>query len=351
MASEEDYIMYFNLHTGTSRDIFSFKVFTNSPFIQILANLLFTLNPRHLLSLVPAILCGCSGESVIETPVSFNNLSFSKVMKSWVSEGSTLDIFAFENDRLRRLDSYQRIEAYSTGDASVTSTEGDKIFFLCMNGQRGRYGWADISSYSGLKHVFVELKDEDPTKVTCTAETSGKAGEPISDIILQPLASEVVLRSVRCDFNGTPYPNEVIKDVKVYLTNVSASCPVLLKDDFRPTRFINCGTHEEIKGPITRDISYPDIRLLCYPNMSTEDSPGSPQTRIVIEGMIENAKYYWPITINPEVGIERGCRYIYDILIRRKGCSDPDTPFDPVSIDINMNVKPWKEKEEYTVGF
>jgi hypothetical protein len=343
--------MYFDLHTGASRDIFSFKVFTNSPFTQILSNLLFTLNPRRLLSLVPAILCGCSGESVVETPVSFNNLSFSKVMTGWVSEDSTLDIFAFENDRLRRLDSYQRIEAFSAGNASVTSTGGDKIFFLCMNGKRGRYSWTDISSYSALKHVFVELEDEDPTKVTCTGEVSGKAGEPISDIILKPLASEIVLRSVRCDFSGTPYPNEVIKDVKVYLTNVSASCPVLLKDDFKPTRFIDYGVGNAIDKPITGETSYPDIRLLCYPNRTTEDSLGSPQTRLIIEGVIGSAIYYWPITINPEVGIERGCRYIYDILIRRKGCSDSDTPFDPISIDINMTVKPWKVKEEYTVGF
>ena len=61
--------------------------------------------------------------------------------------------------------------------------------------------------------------------------------------------------------------------------------------------------------------------------------------------------YYWPITINPEVGIDRGCRYVFDLLIRRKGCTDPDIAFDPLSIEIDMKINPWIEKENYTVGF
>lgn len=358
--------MYFNLHTGASRGILSFKKFTDSPFLQILSNLLSALNPRSLLSLVPAILCGCSGDSAIETQVAVNNLSFSKVMTDWVSDDSTLDIFAFENDRLGRLDSYQRIEAFSGTKTAITSTGGNKTFFLCMNSRLGKYSWADIKSYSSLKTLYVDLEKEEPMNLTCSGELAGEAGEALTGIILKPLASEIVLRSIRCDFSGTPYSGKTIKNVKIYLTNVSASCQILYKEDSRPSRFINCGmlNKADIFGfknqdiivrdmttPISGETSYPNIRLLCYPNRFIDDSPGSPQTRLVIEGQVDSATYYWPITINPEAGIERGCRYVYDLLIRRKGCTDPDTAFDPISIEINMKVSPWIEKKEYTVGF
>lgn len=358
--------MYFNSYTGASRGIFSFKKFTDSPFLQILSNLLSTLNPRRLLSLVPAILCGCSGESAIETQIAVNNLSFSKVMIDWVSDDSTLDIFAFENDRLGRLDSYQRIDAFSGTSTAITSTGGDKTFFICMNSRRGIYNWSDIKSYSSLKAVYVDLEKEEPSVLTCCGELDGKAGEALTGISLRPLASEIVLRTIRCNFSGTPYSGETIKNVRVYLTNVNASCPILYEDDSRPSRFINCGMLNkadllgfknqdiivrDMDSPINGDTSDLDIRLLCYPNRFIEDSPGSPQTRLVIEGQVESATYYWPITINPGIGIERGCRYVYDLLIRRKGCTDPDTAFDPISIEINMKVSPWIEKEEYTVGF
>ena len=358
--------MYFNLHTGTSRDIFSFNDSKNSPFIQILSNLLSALIPRNLLSLVPAIICGCSGVSVIEDPVSVNNLSFSKVMTDWVSEDTPLDIFAFEKDKFKRLDSYQRIDGFSGTNAAIASTGRNKIFFLCMNSQHEKYSWADIQSYSSLKNVFVELEMEESQAIACSGEIVDIAGNTTSDIRLQPLASEVVLRTIRCDFVGTPYSGEEIRDVKVYLTNVSATCPIVYDESFRPIRFINCGMLNmadlrdfkspevivrDIVDPITDDISHLDISLLCYPNRFIKDNLGSPQTRLVIEGTVESMTYYWPITINPEVGIDRGCRYVFDLLIRRKGCTDPDIAFDPLSIEIDMKINPWIEKENYPVGF
>ena len=40
--------------------------------------------------------------------------------------GSTLDILSFENDRLRRLDSYQRIEHFKGDSVHIGSTGGEK---------------------------------------------------------------------------------------------------------------------------------------------------------------------------------------------------------------------------------
>ena len=75
------------------------------------------------------------------------------------------------------------------------------------------------------------------------------------------------------------------------------------------------------------------------------------QERLVIEGKIDGTTYYWPLTAGGEMGIERNMTYNYNILIRRKGTTDPDTPVEPKDIDIELNIKTWTEKENYQVRF
>ena len=68
--------------------------------------------------------------------------------------------------------------------------------------------------------------------------------------------------------------------------------------------------------------------------------------------MIDSVKYYWPITVNAEgEGVERSCIYNYDIHIRRKGTSDPDTPIEPKELEINMSICKWKDVDGYEVKF
>ena len=365
MASEEDFTMFFN-HAVTSRDKFSLLSYITDSNSLIRSNLLSALIPEHLLILVPVILCGCSGEIEDTHPVFTPQRTVEATSQTYsVSDGNTLDIFAFENDRLKRLDSYQRIERFSGSQTQVASTGGSKIFFSCLNGPRSVYNWADINSYSSLYRLYCSLEDERHDRRCCTGEAEADVTERKTIVRLVPLSSEIVLQSVRCDFSGTPYAGAPITDVKVYLTNVSASCPVLIPDGFGPTRIINCGMlcSEDLKqfrnpeiimqeaGHISDQTTYPDICLLCYPNMLPQESFGRPATRLVLEGKIESMTYYWPITINPGTGIDRGNRYVFDLLIRRKGVTDPDIPFELENIEFTMRVKPWREKEEYSVGF
>ena len=58
--------------------------------------------------------------------------------------------------------------------------------------------------------------------------------------------------------------------------------------------------------------------------------------------------YYWPINVKD---IERNCRYVYDIVIRRKGTSDPDTPINLDECTVQYDIKPWEEKEECRIRF
>ena len=321
---------------------------------------------------VSAMFSGCTKDHDIviqretETETTFNiNNSIS------TSDGVTLDIFAFEDDAMLRLDSYQRLNDFKGHVSHISSTGGNKLFFICANSQKSSYEWTEISSYRSIEKVNGDLEKENPSMPLMTGECRSKAGGIDKTITLRPLVSEIVLKSISCNFSDTPYSNRHISDVKVYLINVSASCPLSCKDGLRASRIINRGQFnnsdvrnftdpdiivQNIPSKIDRATLFPHIRLLCYSNLIYKGEENTPDTRLVIEGKIDSKTYYWPIRINNEgtseyFGVSRGNRYIYEIHIRRKGVTDPDIPFIPHTADIKMTVRPWTEKEEYGVEF
>ena len=299
------------------------------------------------------------------------------ILKSDKDAISDMDIFVFNDDALQRLDCYQRFGGTDEGILEIASRSGDKKITVCANSQRDRDQWKGINSRESLSYVMAELEKEHQEHPLMTAETrvrAGNDGSASAPLCMERLASEIVLRSISCDFSGKPYAAETLKDVKVYLTNVNASCKIMAGGDIAPERIINSGClcHDDlekfsepgiiaqVKGrPIGKETFRADITMLCYPNCGTQESPGSPFTRLVIEGKAGDSTWYWPIDINRNSvhqegngrGIERNCRYVYDLKIRRKGSSDPDIPVSAEDLEINLEIKEWNTKEEYGVRF
>ncbi len=337
-----------------------------------------------LLSTLPAILYGCKpgadlrdeGCGPIMTKVSAGAV---------ILETGTLDIFVFRDDRMQRLDSYQRVEDAGDWDGTVVSGSGDRVITIVANSGRQREDWYRINSRAYLYETFVRLEDERVDGFCMSAEISVKGGiegrtakgnlaeeraAGGSQAELRPYVSEIVLNSLSCDFSGKPYSGEKLTDARVYLTNVNAECSLLSDGDSGPMRIINarCLCQDDIEAfaepeLICRDISEDigvqrittDIRLWCYQNCAKEETIGTPFTRLVIEGKISGQTFYWPITINRDDGDEQGIwrnrRYVYDIRITRKGSLSPDIPVSVQDIQITQKVLQWKEKEEYTVSF
>ena len=278
------------------------------------------------------------------------------------SSGSTLDIFAFENDRLRRLNSYQRIDDFAGETAYAESTAGSKIFFFCTSAGRCKYEWADMNSYSSLSGVRIDLENETRECMTRTGECMIADGEEGKEVVLKPLVAQIGIARISCDFSGTPYAGEDITSARAYLTNINGTCSLMGSGSRGPERIINQGMLREdaLKAFREPDLVFaelaenlgtttlcPDISFLCFPNTGNNDL-GSPCTRLVIEGKIDGNTYYWPINVK---GIERNCRYVFDIVIRRKGTSDPDTPIDLEECTIQYEIQPWEEKKEYGIRF
>ena len=335
-----------------------------------------TLN--YLLFLIfPASLCGCDfpelkGNAPVTPEYSAENECGTSVKTSISINGKAenLDIFTFDNDRMERLDSYQRFEKEDLRICDIATRTGEKTMVIIANSNTDKYDWIDINCRKALEKRIFNLEEESIAHPVMTAEQQFKAGSTCQ-VQLTPLGGEVVLRSLRCDFSDRTYEGEKLRDIKVYLTNINASCGIQTDIDKYPSRIINAGRldlndlerfmhpemiYAEIDNPVGTARVYPDIRFKTYPNSCPEESVGSPYTKLVIEGRIRDNTYYYPIPINrkrdaDEPGIRRNRCYIYDITITRTGLTDPDGSIEGLELDINLEVKEWKEKDWYDVRF
>lgn len=321
-----------------------------------------------IMTILPALLYGCMYPVSPDTSSETETALHLETACKGTGRYHTIDILAFNDNKMQRLDSYQRIISPDISTIKAGSSSGDKIFEIIVNSQKESFDWAEINSRTGLKNINVNLEDETEETYIMTGTHHGTAGEA-SRINMRRLSSEIILRSINCDFSGKAYSGHVIKDAKIYLTNVNAECPIWNEGLYRPLRIVNRGRliMSDVNGfsapeSIFRDIGKeiginiinPAITLRCYPNEIEEESPGGAFTRIVIEGEVDGKTYYWPININRNdngTGVNRNSRYIYDIRIRRLGSEDPDFAIEPEDADIKLEIEEWEEKEEYGVRF
>lgn len=304
--------------------------------------------------------CSESVDYVEETQLDITSPYFTSSVR--FNAVNALDILVFNDDRLQRLDSYQKIKGFTGDMVHATSTGGQKIFFLYYGPSKERYEWADINSYGALRKVICNLEEEDRDNPVMTGHCRLDAGLVQGSVTLTPLASEVWLNSLRFDFSGTPYAGRPVSETKAYLINVNASCSITADSGSGGMRMINTGmlNPDDMNGFADRSIlmhtfgedfhtqtAHPEKSFLCYPNGGDTGM----LTKLVIEGKIDGITYYWPISVGKEGGIARSSSYRYDILIRRKGVSDPDSLIEPEIIEIDLSIKPWNEKENYPVRF
>lgn len=286
-----------------------------------------------------------------------------------------LDIFAFNDDGLKRLDSYQRFSGVSADAVSAASRRGSKILVAVANTGRAKEDWAFINSFDAILMTEADIRLEDPSCPSMGGIAYADMGEDSEcRMELMPLLSEIHIRSIRCDFSDRPYKGERLEDVKVYLTNVNARACLFASSGFKPEDIVNQGrlSDTDMKSMRCPEMLFRtldteigsspeevDVRLYCYPNDCDEESPGSPFTRLVIEGRAGGYTYYYPININrpsgsgPDIGsgVGRHCRYQYDIVLTRHGTDDPDIVADPSMAEITCGLMPWYEVEDDQISF
>lgn len=269
-----------------------------------------------------------------------------------------LDVFVFNDDEIRRLDSYCSFDNPDSPYISVNSSAGDKLVVVLANCIGHSFTADEFRSYDTLGEVSWRLEDEDPARPVMSGECQISAGAAgYTPIQLTPLLADICLDHLKVDFSGRGYRSRTLENCRVFLTNLSGSCEVLRKDGFRITELENAGAPDpdylaRMKHPemVSRSVVpgyWAPVDLHCYPNDSATDGPGNPRTRMVVQGDIDGETYYYPVDINQDGfgyssgphGISRNVKYSYNLLITRKGSTDPDTPVGPEQVIGEAYIK------------
>ena len=269
-----------------------------------------------------------------------------------------LDVFVFDDDELRRLDSYCSFDRPESPYLNVNSSAGDKLVVILANCLGHSFTADEFRSYDSLGEVVWLLEDEDPARPVMSGECQISAGAAgYTPLQLTPLLADICLDHLKVDFSGRGYRSRTLENCRVFLTNLSGSCEVLRRDGFRITELENAGAQDpayisRMKHPemVSRSVTpgyWAPVDLHCYPNDSADDGPGSPHTRMVVQGDIDGETYYYPIDINQDGfgyasgphGISRNVKYSYGLLITRKGSTDPDTPVGPEQVVGEASIK------------
>lgn len=322
----------------------------------------------HLIRYLPAFLpflTSCADE--MPAPVFDTEIVLTKAEGTALA---SLDLFFYNDDTQKRLDSYQHFSSKTSGTVSAASGSGKKIVKAVANCPGRAWPWAEICSVSAIEEMTVLLDDDNPQQPvmsgTCPIDAgSGQKGS----LTLAPLLAEVSLESIRCDFSGRTYSGEQLEDVRVYLTNVCASAALFRTSASASAEFLNLGgldslgvtklKHPEyVFGRLSQTLGEkavkPGLRFYCYENMPYEESAGSPCTKLVIEGTLGGKKVYYPLAIWDlmETPCVRGNRqYKVNVTLTRRGGSDPDSSLEKGTANVTVTVAPWTEKEEQYVSF
>ena len=381
-------IFFFRLSVKESLDMFAAEKFLKMKCCDIndtkdmgrksiVSRLFYICRSAKALLFFPALLLypGCDACDIAPASATAGRAGTVRLGISGAEAGDfTLDIFIYNDDALQRLDSYQRLSSGNGNTVQVSSRKGKKIVLAVANPQADEYEWAGISSFEAAAGMYADFRLEKAERPVMSGTVNMDAGDGgIHELRLEPLMSEVFIRSIRCDFSGRPYSGASLENACAYLTNVN-SLTHILAEDFTPSAPMNSDgrpdeswsamaspemVYASFESGIGSATLYPEIRLYCYPNSCTEDTAGTPFTRLVIAGDIDGNRYYYPLNINKgefgpmsgATGIGRNCRYVFDIVIRKAGNTDPTMPVASDAVSVNALVEPWTVLPESDVEF
>lgn len=297
---------------------------------------------------LPAIFSSCTASAVETTSL--------YIKKSLTSVSGKLDIFFFDSEEPFLLDSYQQVDMGESPLYCMSAPEG-KIIAALSSVDGDIYARSGITRLSDLSRESFSLEEDKPQNPFLAGKTSAREGASRTVFLkLEPLICTIRVRSVSADFRARPYSNLNCQLDKLYLINAVCECIPFGGDGPSPLSWVNLGmcTKEspmlcaDGPGEVTPMRTYPGTELYSYPNPATEDSPGNPVTRLVLECRAGETKCYYPINLP---GMEAGKCYELDITLLRMGTDSPDTPAVPGTYSIECNSLQWKDTEPLSLVY
>lgn len=264
-------------------------------------------------------------------------------------------MFFFDTSGVQVLDAWQRVALQDGVPVYGLSRAGGKRLAVLSASLKDTTRWLDIHSYADLCKRTVSLQEERPSAPFLAGETLLEDGRTrVADVIMRPLLTKIVLRSIAADFSGRPYAGVPFRCRTLYLSYAGAECHPLGADAGKPLSWISAGWADS--AAVNR-LPHPEILLQ---EGCGEIGPGrvalertfycytGPQTRLVLGGSIGEDEVFYPIPLARQ---EHGGQYLLDITLRRKGSPDPDIPTETGAVQLDFATLPWAQGNAYTVTF
>ncbi len=203
----------------------------------------------------------------------------------------TLDVFVFNDDALRRLDSYEHLTDVDGDSILAFSTTGPKVFVVLANCPPEILSFTGLMCYEDLAGIKMRWEDDSAEYPFMSGEVSLAAGSR-GQVLLRDLCSVVCVDDIIASGDFVP--------TSVHLENLNRSCEILGDTPSRPVEYVESSEVMEYS---------PGVELRCYPNSSNRESIGSYMTELVIDGMQGETSRSFRIKVNGFAGLKRNTRY------------------------------------------
>lgn len=265
-----------------------------------------------------------------------------------------VDLLFFECTGPGRLEAYQRAPVREGRLSYGLSGSGERRIAAISAPGDSLFPYADILYYGDLCQRVVSLDDEDPDHPVLYGEVRVSEGiSRTAEIRLRPALCRILLRSVSCDFSGRPYAGSLFENTRLYLTHAGTGYRPFGTEEHIPVQWMNTGMADSLA---CRSLTHPDMllqdglgplgtkrqtagrRFYCYPNPATEDALGLSRTCLVLEGLVNGIRCYYPL---PLPGMQAGGSYTLDVTLLRMGTPGPDIPAEPGTFQLDLHTEPW----------
>lgn len=326
---------------------------------------------------------GSEGEGTLYLSIKKEAESKTTVSQTQIEDNTvnTIDVFVFRSTYGTDngvLDAYRRFSGNDLGNLTnleVTATTGEKEIYVIANSHIDDYtGIMNISDY---RNIISSLNKEFISSFTMTGHIKTTLGLTTNiGVSLKRLVSRIGITGIKTSFANTPYAGQSITDVKIYLINVKGD-KILYSGNATPqqkTLNLSQAVAEDINSCTQTGLLYDEITpsisdagytqshyFFCYENSIESESDSEKFTRLVIEGVLNGKKYYYPININQQGygyiesnghhGIMRNTVYTISVTIFRPGSTDPDKPLTLGSVKTNISIENWNTTPTSNINF
>lgn len=261
---------------------------------------------------------------------------------------NNVQVFVFRTNGA--LDAYTSSDTKS--DIKLNCTTGSKTIKAVVNAP----DLSSISKMEDLQNSITSLTDNSLTNFVMTGseDLDVKTDQSLT-INVSRIAARLAIEKVSVNFTSQAYRNMDLKIHRIYAVNVAGNTSYDLSA--APTvwhnqRALQTGAPDAMLMDDVADVIVTEEKpyttgsyFYVYPNKVSEEpqdeAASARPTRIVVETILGETTYYYPITIG---NIAANTKYtISNLTITRPGSLDPDIPVTSKECLFTISVNNWSE--------